>query len=95
MKALGMRMRKLVLGLSLAQILPEKINKMLSPNNPGFIDVNRTVYQFIKLDKRKTLRPCSIDIALNCFFTVCMGVSDQSESVSLNKYVITKSLYHF
>ena len=42
-KALGMRMRKLVLGLSLAQILPEKINKMISPNNPGFIDVNRTV----------------------------------------------------
>ena len=35
-----MRMRKLVLGLSLAQIISEKINKMLSSNNLGFIDVN-------------------------------------------------------
>ena len=34
-KALGMKMRKLVLGLSLAQILPEKINKIFSSNNPG------------------------------------------------------------
>ena len=32
-------MQKLVLGLSLAQILPEEINKIISPNNPGFIDV--------------------------------------------------------
>ena len=38
-----MRMRKLVQGLSLAQILPAKINKMISPINPGFIDVNQTV----------------------------------------------------
>ena len=36
-------MRKLVLDFSLAQILPEKINKMLSPNNFVFIDVNQTV----------------------------------------------------
>ena len=43
-KALGMRMRKLVLVLSLPKILTEKINKMLSTNNHGFIDVNRTVY---------------------------------------------------
>ena len=43
LKALEMRMRKLVLNLSLAQILPEKINKMISPNIIGFIDVNRTV----------------------------------------------------
>ena len=43
MKALEMRMRKLVLGLSVAQILPEKMNKMLSPNYLGFIDVNQTV----------------------------------------------------
>ena len=42
-KALEMRMRKLVLDFSLAQILPEKINKMLSPNNFVFIDVNQTV----------------------------------------------------
>ena len=26
-----------------AQIPTEKINKTISPNNPGFIDVNRTV----------------------------------------------------
>ena len=38
-----MRMRKLVLDLSLAQILPEKINKMLSLNSLGFIDVLSTV----------------------------------------------------
>ena len=43
MKALGIRMRKLVLGLSLAQKLLEEINKMFSPNDPGFIDVNQTV----------------------------------------------------
>ena len=46
-KALGMRMRKLVLGLSAAQRLPEKINKTLSPNKLGFIDVNRTVFTTI------------------------------------------------
>ena len=43
LKALEMRMRKLVLDLSLAQILPEEINKMLSLNNPGFIDLLSTV----------------------------------------------------
>ena len=49
MKALGMRMRKLVLGLSLAQVLPEKINKIHSSNNLGFIDLNRTVADFFKM----------------------------------------------
>ena len=44
-KAFGMRMRKLVLGLSVAQILLEKINKTLSSNKLGFIDVNRTVHR--------------------------------------------------
>ena len=43
LKALEMRMRKLALDLSLAQILPEEINKMLSLNNPGFIDLLSTV----------------------------------------------------
>ena len=43
MKALEIRMRKLVLSLSVAQIIPKKINKTLSPNKLGFIDVNRTV----------------------------------------------------
>ena len=38
-----MRMRKLVLGLSVLQIFPEKINEMLSLNTLGCIDVNRTV----------------------------------------------------
>ena len=42
-KALGMRMPKLVLGLFVAQVLPKKIKKMLSPNSLGFICVNRTV----------------------------------------------------
>ena len=39
-----MRMRKLVLELSVAQILPEKINKMLLPKMLRFIDVLSTVY---------------------------------------------------
>ena len=43
MKALEMRMRKLVLDLSLAQTFPEKINKMFLPKKLGFIDVLRTV----------------------------------------------------
>ena len=43
MKALGIGIRKLVLGLSLAQILPEKLDKMFSQQKHGFIDVNRTV----------------------------------------------------
>ena len=38
-----MRMQKLELGLSLAQLVPEKINKMNSLNNLGFIYVNQTV----------------------------------------------------
>ena len=42
-KALEWGWKKLVLGLSLTQILPEKINKMPSPDIHGFIDVNRTV----------------------------------------------------
>ena len=36
-------MRKLVLGLSLAQVLPEKINIIVPPNSFEFIDMNRTV----------------------------------------------------
>ena len=42
-KALEMRMRKLVLGLSVAQILPEKINKMFLTKKLGLIDVLLTV----------------------------------------------------
>ena len=36
-------MRKLVLDLTVAQILPEKINKMFLPKKLGFIDVLSTV----------------------------------------------------
>ena len=36
-------MWKLVLGLFVAQMFPEKISKIISPNNLGFIDVNWTV----------------------------------------------------
>ena len=43
LKALEMRMGKLVLDFFVAQILPEKINKMLSLNILGFIDVLLTV----------------------------------------------------
>ena len=38
LKALEMKMQKLIFGLSVAEILPEEINKMLSLNNLGFID---------------------------------------------------------
>ena len=37
-------MRKLVLDLSVAQILPEKINKMFLPKRLGFIDVLSTAH---------------------------------------------------
>ena len=43
LKALQMRMRKLVLDFSVAQILPEKINKMFLPKNLGFIILTRSV----------------------------------------------------
>ena len=42
LKALKMRMRKLVFDLSVARILPEKINKLFLPKL-GFIDVLSTV----------------------------------------------------
>ena len=41
-------MRKLVLDLSVAQILPKKINKMFLPKRLGFIDVLSTVDRFTK-----------------------------------------------
>ena len=39
LKALKIRMRKLVLDLSEPQILPEKISKIFLPKKLGFIDV--------------------------------------------------------
>ena len=49
LKALEMRMRKLVLDLSVAKILSEKINKMFLPKKLGFIDVLSTVH-FLSMD---------------------------------------------
>ena len=43
LKALEMRMLKLVLDLSLAQTLSEKTNKLFLPKKLGFIDVLSTV----------------------------------------------------
>ena len=43
LKALEIRMRKLVLDLSVAQILPEKIDKRLLTKKLGFIDLLSTV----------------------------------------------------
>ena len=43
LKALEMKMQKLALDLSVAQILPEKLNKMFLPKRLGFIDVLSTV----------------------------------------------------
>ena len=51
MKALEMRMQKLVLDLSVAQILREKINKLFLPNRLGFIDVLSTVRTIFKGNK--------------------------------------------
>ena len=45
-EALEMRMRKLVLDLSVAQILPEKISKMFLRKKLGFIDMLSTVDHF-------------------------------------------------
>ena len=44
-----MMMRKLVSGLFVPQILPEKINKTFLPKKLGFIDLLRTVC--LKIDK--------------------------------------------
>ena len=55
-----MRMQKLVLGLSLAQIIPEKIIKMPSPDNLGFIDVNRTVRLTFMAPRYVQLQECRI-----------------------------------
>ena len=72
LKALEMRMRKLVLDLSLAQILPEKINKVFLPKKLGFINVLRTVGSTIFAKNRLELsydskRPilCSPSFILN------------------------------
>ena len=43
LKALEIRMRKLVLDLSVNQILSKKINKRFLPKKLGFIDVLSTV----------------------------------------------------
>ena len=42
LKVLGMRMRKLVLDLSVAEIFPGKINKILLPKECGFIEKRRS-----------------------------------------------------
>ena len=48
LKALEMRMRKLLLDLPVAQILPEKINKIFFPKKLGFMDVLSTRGFFFK-----------------------------------------------
>ena len=51
-----MRMRKLVLNLSVAQILPEKIYKIFLPKMLGFIDVLPTVQGGLReIQKSKSL----------------------------------------
>ena len=59
LKAIEMRMRKLVLDLSVAQILPEKINKMFLPKKLGFIDVLRTTIE----------SPCLLRHWVGCIIT--------------------------
>ena len=71
MKALEMRMQKLVLDLSLAQVLPEKINKILTPNSLGFIDVNQTVKAIWNMKMclmlRLEFKPATILMLQDCF----------------------------
>ena len=38
---------KIGIGLSLAQILPDKMNKMFLPKNLGFIILTRSVYPIV------------------------------------------------
>ena len=64
-KALRMRIQKLVLGLSLAQILSEEINKMFSPNNLGFIDVNQSEHSYVLNEFLPSLSKCKT----KCFLT--------------------------
>ena len=77
-KALEMRMRKLVLGLTVAEILPAKINKMLSLNNLGFIDVNQTVCKLAKILKRrlanKTLQADGTLMYSKIFFRILKSI---------------------
>ena len=73
-KALGMRMRKLVLGLCLAQIR----NKTLSPNKLGFIDVNRTVYSLLC----QQAKHCSFNQRFSCL-TISLLYSKFLFSLSL------------
>ena len=68
-----MRMRKSVLNLSLVQILPEKINKMLSLINLGFISVLLTV-QWLHSIKMCVLLALKIGSArCQCFAIYIMG----------------------
>ena len=50
-RALEMKMQKLVLGWSLAQMLPEKTYKSLSSNNPGFI-VHSVIFDVFKTQNK-------------------------------------------
>ena len=65
---------KIVIGLFLAQILPEKINKMLSPNNVGFIDVNWTVGHAALHEAESVITFSTVESGgkreneINCFF---------------------------
>ena len=55
----------MVLDLSLAQILPEKINKMFLPKKLGFIDVLRTVGDAIRFDVSADLKKVARNRPLN------------------------------
>ena len=64
LKTLEIRMRKLVLGLSVTQILSEKINKRFLPKKLGFIDVLSTVgLKKLRYENMKAL--CVSDPKLN------------------------------
>ena len=77
--------------LSVAQILPKEINKMVSPNNPGFIDVNRTVsLEPLELQKdylHLFLYPCLKSFHLQKFSNPVA----QSADICKNPYFLEKS----
>ena len=58
-KAHEMRMQKLLLGLSLAQILPEKINKMIRMVCPGRFSLVESVHLASAINLVSALHPAS------------------------------------
>ena len=97
-KALEMRIQKLVLDLSVDQILHEKINKMFLPKKLGFIDVLPTVRLCsisVKVWKRTTFcrisRPAQVKAAK---YTRWRWTSQKTRLFSMYGLLKHFSIYH-